>query len=156
LFAGGELGVENVDGVRGDLRDVDVVEPSHVVAARIVIVHVRRSSPWPGVLVGASISGLFVLIGAVVAARNEHARWLRDQRYTVWTDALAPANEVLALGVSLHPHEVEPEDRSGWHADVLSIMGQTQVLGPQVIASMRLSSRPRRCQRHPAREKGGG
>jgi hypothetical protein len=44
LFAGGELGVENVDGVRGDLRDVDVVERSQVAGddPSVLLERVRR------------------------------------------------------------------------------------------------------------------
>jgi hypothetical protein len=46
--AGGELGVENVEGVRGDLRDVDVVERSQVAGddPSVLLERVGRPAPF--------------------------------------------------------------------------------------------------------------
>jgi hypothetical protein len=50
-----------------------------------------------GVLVGALLSGFFVLVGARVAATSEHERWLRDQRYEAWSEAFAFTNRAVTL-----------------------------------------------------------
>jgi hypothetical protein len=103
-----------------------------------------------GVLVGGLLSGIFVLVGLVVAGATEHRRWLRDQRFGVWGELLALHDEVVfwdqvGLAASAIAKPERGEGLSGDDVDVLvearrliralhGMSGRLLLVGPPEVA----------------------
>jgi len=90
-----------------------------------------------GVLVGALISGFFLVVGILVTARGQHRGWLRDRRFEAWSEALAYANEVYTLG------EAEVLSKDGEHDPLaqrsMGLLGRLALLGPSTVAGTGVS-----------------
>lgn len=81
------------------------------------------------VLLGAMISGTFVLVGILVSSRSDHRKWLREQRFNYWAALAGIGHRGLLNATAEDPEEL---DLSG---EALAVMGRVELLGPKPVVS---------------------